>query len=416
MKKLLILFLFTGMFSCEKSTTAVLNGTVENIEAKKIFLVTIDQDPRFDSIIEIPVVDNKFTFTTEIQQPEAFKLFVNQKQGSVVPVFLEPGESSILISDKNLTEHSIQSGGKLIETYNSYQILNEKIFSEGIRLKKNLDSLIKMNEYHSPQMLNVLKQLGETKDFGVKNKLYEEMDSLYASNKDVSEKGLEVKLALENLNTDYFQILYDFIDKENSLVAYYFLLKELKYRPENFKNIYNQERIKKFSELFPNHKYTNLAEAWLKAAIDVQIGKPFVDFTAQDLNNNNIQFSEKLNGKYVLLDLWATWCGPCIAKSEEMVPVYEKYKNQNFEIIGVAGEYDSKTKLMKFLENNNWPWQQLVDLDHKNKIWEKYGIDGSGGALFLIDPEGNIAAINPEPEELIKILEKNKESVDSPSA
>ena len=60
------------------------------------------------------------------------------------------------------------------------------------------------------------------------------------------------------------------------------------------------------------------------------------------------------------IDVWATWCGPCIATSRTMIPVYNEYKNKGFTIVGVAAEIDNTDRLIKTLEREEFPWLNLV--------------------------------------------------------
>lgn len=141
-------------------------------------------------------------------------------------------------------------------------------------------------------------------------------------------------------------------------------------------------------------------------AIDyIKVGKKFTDFSAPDLNGNTVKLSGKIDGKVALLDLWATWCGPCIAKSRTMVPVFNEYKDRGFTIVGVAGEFENTDRLVRFLEKEKWPWLNLVELDRENNIWQKYGVDNSGGKIFLIDQNGIILAKDPTAQEVRRELE-----------
>lgn len=409
MKKLSLLVLILTIIGCSKPETAIIKGSIKNVEAEKIILVKIDQDARFDSIIEIPVIENKFSFETKLETLEGYKLFLNESQGSYVLVFPENGITNIEIFGKNLSLDSKISGEEL--TNESNKLINEvrnPFEKKQEYISSQMDSLYEQKNLYSLEFYGILEELQETDDYSVKNELYKQMQVLRENNREYSVEGYKLHDANKKLNDEYLEALYDYIDTNNTLVSYHYLLRDLKFYPEKFKNIYFQERLNKYAGLYPNHKYTTLSKNWLDALISIQKGKDYVDFTAQDLNGNDIKFSDLKTNKYTLLDLWATWCGPCIAKSKSMLPVYEKYKDLNFEIIGVAGEYNSNDRLFSFIKKNQWPWPQLVDLDHKNKVWEKYGIDGSGGAIFLIDPQGKIAAINPEPEDVVKILEQKK--------
>ncbi|HMR19007.1 MAG TPA: TlpA disulfide reductase family protein [Sphingobacterium sp.] len=136
------------------------------------------------------------------------------------------------------------------------------------------------------------------------------------------------------------------------------------------------------------------------------MGHKFVDFTAPDIQGNIFRLSELIKGKIALINLWATWCGPCITKSKTMLPLYAAYKDKGFTIIGVAGEHKNTDNLIKFLEREKWPWINLVDLDKKEKIWQKYSADHKSGTFFLIDRQGSIVAIDPNADEIKAILEK----------
>ena len=104
----------------------------------------------------------------------------------------------------------------------------------------------------------------------------------------------------------------------------------------------------------------------------------------------------KLRGKVVLLDFWATWCGPCIAQLPELKKVYAKFHEQGFEIIGIALDAEAdKQKLINFTAREKMSWPQYFDGKHwENEIARRFAIDSIPTTL-LLDKTGKVAVTDP---------------------
>ena len=87
------------------------------------------------------------------------------------------------------------------------------------------------------------------------------------------------------------------------------------------------------------------------------IGKVVPDFSATDLDGKPISL-EQYRGKVVLLDFWAVWCAPCIAEMPNVKKVYDTYKDEGFDIIGISLDFDEK-RLRDYLKENDIPWRQV---------------------------------------------------------
>jgi len=97
----------------------------------------------------------------------------------------------------------------------------------------------------------------------------------------------------------------------------------------------------------------------------------------------------KMKGKVVLIDFWATWCGPCVAELPNVKKTYAKYHKKGFEIVGISLD-SNKGKLTNFVEDNDMPWPQQFDgKGWKNQYAVEFGIQGIP-AMWLIDKKGNL--------------------------
>ncbi len=132
----------------------------------------------------------------------------------------------------------------------------------------------------------------------------------------------------------------------------------------------------------------------------IEPGKPAPDFTATDINGKKFTFS-KLKGKYVVLDFWASWCGPCRASNPHMKELYEKYGKKGLEFVYVSDDDSNPQKWRDAVKKDGLePFHhvlrgmKVVDaktykLDHTNDISDKYAVHYLP-TKYLIDKEGNM--------------------------
>lgn len=133
-------------------------------------------------------------------------------------------------------------------------------------------------------------------------------------------------------------------------------------------------------------------------------GSKFPDFNEKDVAGKPLSVAN-YKGKVVLIDFWATWCGPCVHELPNVIKTYEKHHAKGFEIIGVSLDQDEK-KLTNFTKEKNMTWQQYFDgKGWQNKLAAKYGVT-SIPATYLLDADGKIIGNGLRGEELESAVAK----------
>ncbi|MDU1891047.1 MAG: TlpA disulfide reductase family protein [Dysgonomonas sp.] len=380
---------------------------IERPESKELYLTKMNGDFRVDCI-RIPIQNATFEYELITPYQECYELtFVDEAQnGSWRPIYFiaEPGLVEMTLYPMDQHHENIVQGGTLNQIYSRFQKEKNTSF-DFIALDTKREAL--PNRGLTETANDLWQKITAEENQQEKDKLYSQFEPLIKSKEAFTEE-------YNNLEKEYLQLIKDSEEWEEayakdsiSIYGYTILIEKIRRAADRkspkfdeYINIANIAYIPKY----PNHPYTKEVKTILNTHTEIRIGGKYIDFTLPDFDGNMITLSDQIKGKVALIDLWASWCGPCRRLSKSMIPIYEEYKDKGFDIIGVARE-EKKEDAINAAQKDKYPWINLLELKDAAGIWKMYGIGNAGGSTFLVDKDGTILTIHPSAEEVQKILE-----------
>ena len=117
------------------------------------------------------------------------------------------------------------------------------------------------------------------------------------------------------------------------------------------------------------------------------------------------KISSLIKDNVAVIDLWASWCGPCRKHSKELIPIYEKYKDKGFKLIAIAREKNDCKAMNRAMEKDGYPWESFVDLNDRDNVWKINRANNSGGKIILVGADGVIVGTDISAGEIEEYLE-----------
>lgn len=148
-----------------------------------------------------------------------------------------------------------------------------------------------------------------------------------------------------------------------------------------------------------DHPYTKQLDEYIRLA-EFKVGSEMPDFKLPDKDGEMFKF-HSLRGKYVLIDFWASWCGPCMREMPNVVKLYKECKGKNFEIVGISLD-QKKDAWLKAVEKNKMKWIQVCDLKSWATLPVKLCNVSAVPYTILVDPQGKVIALDLRGDELLR--------------
>jgi peroxiredoxin len=386
------LLLCIFLFACSEKRSDKDASTEGNIKLSGKFthaekgsiLKLVEISPEETLPIDSMVIEEsgEFSFSLKKDNPGFYRLVTGHGKG--VPLVLMPGDQVEVKGD-------YQDPDKTYTLSGSEESVLLKVLNEGLRVEMvRIDSLKKLYSRKNDQSqayIDSIASLAKPADKNF-NKLKEKLILLQEKEKSkLEEIAKSLDKPYQEIKTRMDEFIRSFILSHTASITSLAVINSL--NPEKNVEVY-QKLDSNLLTKFPNSPHVKDFHERVAKLTHLSAGASSPEIEMPDVNGKPVKLSS-LRGKYVLVDFWASWCGPCRQENPNNVRLYNQYKTRGFEIYGVSLDKD-KDAWLKAIGDDKLNWIHVSDLEQWNSsVVKMFDIEGIPYTL-LLDKEGKIIA------------------------